>query len=64
VKTTVIVSPSGKEHAPRKTFEGGFVRRNGRRVTLCGQVAELGWSQRIVYGYVDCRTCLGVMERR
>jgi hypothetical protein len=63
-RTAIIISPSGRKHAARSTLARGFVRRLGWRVTLCGQIAELGWSQRIAYGYVDCRTCLGVMERR
>lgn len=63
-RTPVIVSPYGMRHAPRRTFDGRFVRRMDWRVTLCGAIAEQGWSQRIAYGYVDCKTCLGVMERR
>lgn len=62
-RTTVIVSSYGTRHAPRKTLEGRFVRRLDWRVTLCGQIAESGWSQRIVYGYVDCRTCVAMIER-
>lgn len=62
-RTTIIVSPYGTRHAPRRSFDGVFVRRLGWRVTLCGALAERGWSQRIAYGYVDCKNCLGMLER-
>lgn len=62
-RTTVIVSPYGTRHAPRRTPEGRFIRRFDWRLTLCGQLAEHGWTQRIVYGYVDCKSCLGRLER-
>ena len=62
-RTAVIVSPYGTRHAVRKNTLGGDIRRLDWRVTLCGQMADHGWSQGRVYGYVDCRNCLKTMER-
>jgi len=62
-RTTIIVSPYGTRHAPRRAFDGKFVRRYGYWLTLCGQIAERGWSQRVAYGYVDCRNCLKMLDR-
>jgi hypothetical protein len=59
----VIVSPSGVLHAPRRSFDGEYVRRYDWYLTACGQIADYGWSQRRLYGYVECRQCIAWLER-
>lgn len=61
-RTEIIVSPYGTTHAPRKFPWGGYMRRLDWRLTLCGQIAEHGWSQRRRYGYVTCRNCIKRLE--
>jgi len=52
-------SPYATMHAVR---EGAF--RYGYRVTVCGQIAERGWDQRVRHAAIDCGTCLRVLGGR
>ena len=64
-RTEIIISTSGMAHAPkRNALTGAYLRRFGWRVTACGQIAEHGWSQGRRFGYIECRTCLRMLEDR
>ena len=62
-RTEIITSPYGTLHLPRRTPLGAYARRYGWRLTLCGQIAEHGWSQHRRFGYPDCRNCIRMKEQ-
>jgi hypothetical protein len=61
-RTEIIVSTSGMAHAPKRDLFGNYVRRYRWRITVCGQLAEYGWSQHREFGYVECRSCVRMLE--
>ena len=64
-RTEIITSGRyGTTHAPkRNAITGKYVRRMDWRLTLCGVVADQGWSQHRRFGYVTCRNCIKQLER-
>jgi hypothetical protein len=61
-RVEIITSPTGTTHAPRRTIYGKYVLRMDWRVTACGQIADMGWSQHRLFGYITCRNCVKWLE--